>query len=351
MMWRLISREVDHVAESDPGARESLREIITGFRLTHLVITAAELGIADHLVDGPRTSAELAPLIGANSDALYRVMRALAALGVLTLLDGGRFGLGPLGQHLRSDIPGSLRPLARFWNLEANRRPWQELLHSTMTGECAFEHHFGMEKFAYVDARPDIAAIYNAGMASISGHIGQTIVEAYEFGSFGTIVDVGGGNGSLLAAILQHYSAPRGVVFDLPHAEPSARVYLEGEGLADRCDFVGGSFFEAVPTGADAYVMRLILHDWDDSASTAILKTCRRAMSPDSKLLVVERLLPDGIALNFEAFMADINMLVQFGGRERTTDEFAALFKSADLCLARVIPTGTIFQIVEAIPA
>jgi hypothetical protein len=336
---------------TDASARETLRQIITGFRLTHLIAAAAELGLADHLVDGPKSSAELAPLVGADLDALHRVMRALAALGVFAMLDDGRFSLAPMGQHLRSDAPGSLRPLARFWDLDVNRRPWHDLQHSIATGEAAFDHHFGMEKFEHLDTRPDVAAIYNAGMASNTSLVGTTMAEAYDFGSFGTIVDVGGGNGSLLVAVLRRYAEPRGIVFDLAHAGEAARPHLEAAGLARRCEFVAGNFFESVPPGADAYLLRWILHDWDDERSIAILQSCRRAMAPGSKLLVIERLLPDGNELDLEAMIADINMLVQVGGRERTAAEFGTLLEAADLRLVRVVPTGTLFNVLEAVPA
>jgi hypothetical protein len=336
---------------ADATARETLRQLITGFRLTHLVAAAAELGLADHFVDSPRTSAEVAPLVGAHADALHRVMRALAALGVFTMHGDGRFSLAPMGEYLRSDTPGSLRPLARFWDLDVNRRPWHDLQHSIKTGDAAFDHHFGMEKFAYLDMKPDVATIYNAGMASNTSLIGTSIAEAYDFGSFGTIVDVGGGNGSLLVAILQRYARPSGIVLDLAHAAAAARSNLEAAGLADRSEFVAGSFFESVPSGADAYLMRWILHDWNDDLSVEILQTCRRAMAPGSKLLVIERLLPDGNALDLEAMIADINMLVQVGGRERTATEFSALLEAADLRLVSVLPTGTIFNVVEAVPA
>lgn len=339
------------MTDTDPNARETLRQLITGFRLTHLIAATAELGLADHLVDGPRSSAELAPLVGAHPDALHRVMLALAALGIFAMHHDGRFSLAPMGQHLRSDAPGSLRPLARFWDLDVNRRPWHDLLHSITTGEAAFVHHFGMEKFEYLDTKPDVAAIYNAGMASATGPLSVTIADAYDFGSFGTIVDVGGGNGNLLVAVLQRYTEPRGIVFDLAHAGEAARAHLEAAGLAHRCEFVAGSFFESVPPRADAYLLRYILHDWDDDQSIAILQTCRRAMAPESKLLVVERLLPDGNQLDLEAMIADVNMLVQVGGRERTAAEFGSLLEAADLRPVRVVPTGTLFNVLEAVPA
>ncbi len=212
----------------------TLPQLITGFRLTRLIAAAAELGLADLLADGPRSSVELAPLVGANPTALYRAMRTLAALGVFTLDDDGRFSLAPMGQHLRSDTPGSLRPFARFWDLDVNRRPWHDLQHSITTGEAAFDHHFGMAKFEYLKTRPDVAAIYNAGMGRNS-HAGTSIAEAYDFGSLGTIVDVGGGDGSLLTAILQRYADPRGIVFDLAHAEEAARANAGSAGLLHRC--------------------------------------------------------------------------------------------------------------------
>lgn len=331
-------------------ARDTLLQLITGFRLSQLVIAAAELGVADHLGDEPRSSAEIAPLVGAHPDALYRIMRALAALGVFTMDAAGRFGLTPMGRYLRSDATGSLRPAARFWSLDVNSRPWQDLQHSVVTGDCAFEHAFGMEKFAFLDTQPEVAEIYNAGMASTFAQASATVAAAYDFGSFGTIVDVGGGNGSQMAAILQRFPGPRGIVFDLAHAADGAREHLAAAGLTARCEVASGSFFEAVPAGADAYLMRSILHDWDDAHSLSILRTCRQGVLPTSKLLVIERLLPDGNALDLPGMIADINMLVQVGGRERTASEFGALFEQTGFRLVRAVPAPP-FGIVEAVPA
>ncbi|MBA2446882.1 MAG: methyltransferase, partial [Chloroflexi bacterium] len=334
----------------DATTRETLRQLITGFRASDLIAAAAELGLADLLADGPRSSAELAERAGADPDALHRVLRALAQLGVFAMLDDGRFALTPLGEPLRSDVPGSLRPLARFWGIDSQRRPWLSLPHTIRTGQTAFDHIYGVSWIEYLAAHPDVAAIFNAGMTGLTAAVTDAVVAAYDFSPFGTIVDVGGGNGTLMAAILAAHPGPRGIVFDLPHARDGALERLSAAGPAARCEFVGGDFFESVPTGADAYLLKWIIHDWDDQRSVAILRACRRAMAPGSKLLIVERLLPPGNEPAPDVVLGDILMLVHTGGRERTAAEYRALLEAADLRLARTVATSTPFSVLEAVP-
>ncbi len=335
---------------TDPGAHETVRQLIMGFRATQLIAAAAEFGLADLLADGPRGSAELADLAGAHPDALHRVLRALAQLGVVAMLDDGRFSLTPLGQALRTDGPGSLHPVARFWGTEVSQRPWLALQHSIRTGETAFDHVLGMNTFEYLEAHPGQAAIFNDGMTSLTIQATAAVIAAYDFSPLGTIVDVGGGNGTLIAAILRAHPEPRGVVFDLPHSREGALQYLRDQKLADRCEFVGGDFFESVPTGGDAYLLKWIIHDWDDRRSVALLRTCRRAMTPDSRLLLVERLLPTGNQPAPDAVFADVTMLVSTGGRERTEAEYRALLEAADLRLVWIVPTTTPFSVLESMP-
>jgi hypothetical protein len=335
---------------TDAVARETLRQLLTGFRASDLIAAAAELGLADLLADGPRSSAELAERAAADPDALHRVLRALAQLGVFAMLDDGRFALTPLGEPLRSDVPGSLRPLARFWGVECNRRPWLRLEHTVRTGQTAFDHIYGVSWIEYLAAHPDVAAIFNAGMTGLTAAVTDAVVAAYDFSPFGTIVDIGGGNGTLMVAILAAQDGPRGIVFDLPHARDGALERLSAAGLAARCEVVGGDFFESVPTGADAYLLKWIIHDWDDQRSVAILRACRRAMAPGSKLLIVERLLPPGNEPALDVVLGDITMLVHTGGRERTAAEYRALLEAADLRLANTVTTTTPFSVLEAVP-
>jgi SAM-dependent methyltransferase len=324
--------------------------MILGFRATCLLYVAAELGLADHLRDGDRSSAELAAATATDADALRRLLRGLAQLGVVRQLDGDRFGLTPLGQRLRSDVPDSQRPLARLFGHDAFWRAWGDLLHSVRTGQTAFEHVFGRPLFDYIGAQPDFVPIFNAGMAGSSPAVTAALVAAYDFDRFGTIVDVGSGTGSLLTAILQAAPRPRGILFDLPHSGDRAREAIERAGLGERCRFVGGDFFAGVPAGGDAYALKLILHDWDDERALAVLRQCRRAMPPAATLLVMEHVLPPSDQPALDAVMMDINMLILVGGRERSAAEYGHLFEQAGFRLDRVIPTASPLSIVEAAP-
>jgi hypothetical protein len=335
----------------DTSTREALYQLITGFRATDLIAAAAELRLADGLADRPRSTRELAERVGAHPDALARVLRALTYLRIVVMLDDECFGLTPLGQHLCTDAPGSLHSTARFWGLEYNRRPWLNLSHTLRTGETALDHVFGMNWVGYLAAHPDVAAIFNDGMTSLTSQVSAALLAGYDFGSCGTIVDIGGGNGHLLAAILQAYPDLHGILLDLPHCRDSALQYLATAGLAGRCDFVGGDFFTRVPAGADAYLLKWIIHDWDDSHSIAILRTCRRAMAPDSRLLIIERLIPPRNELALDAVFGDVAMLVHTGGRERTEAEYRALLEAADLRLVQTVATDTPYSVLEAVPA
>jgi hypothetical protein len=322
--------------------------MILGFRTACLLYVAAELGLADHLHDGERSSAELAAATAADADALHRLLRGLAQLGIVRQSGDDRFGLTPLGQSLRSDATDSQRALARLWGHDAFWRAWGDLLHSVRTGQPAFAHTFGRPLFDYIGAHPDFVPIFNAGMAGSSPAVTAALVAAYAFDRFGTIVDVGGGTGSLLVAILQAAPRPRGLLFDLPHSGERAQQAIEQAGLEQRCQFVGGDFFEGVPAGGDAYVLKLILHDWDDERALAVLQQCRRAMPPTATLLVMEHVLPPSDQPALDAVMMDLNMLILIGGRERSAAEYGRLFEQAGFRLTRVIPTSSPLSIVEA---
>jgi hypothetical protein len=336
---------------TDASAHAAVYQLIMGFRATDLIAAAVELRLADELADRPGSGRELAERIAAHPGALQRVLRALAHLGIVAVLDGERFGLTPLGQYLRADARGSLHATARFWGLEYNRRPWLHLPHTLRTGETAFDHLYGTSWIEYLAAHPGVAAIFNDGMTGLTSQVTAAVLATYDFGGCHTIVDVGGGNGHLLGAILQACPDMTGTVFDLPHCRDGALQYLTTAGVAGRCEFVGGDFFTTVPAGADAYLLKWVIHDWDDSRSLAILRTCRRAMAPGSKLLLIERLMPPTDAVAPDAVFGDVAMLVHTGGRERTRAEYGALLEAADLALARTIATNTPYSVLEASPA
>jgi predicted O-methyltransferase YrrM len=229
-------------------------------------------------------------------------------------------------------------------------RPWEQLLHSVKTGTPAFEHVFGKEFFEYMNQDAEAAAIFNAVMTSGSTQVGVDVATAYDFSQARTVVDVGGGHGALLAAILKANPLARGILFDLPAVIKGARDLLEMEGVAERCDLMAGDFFESVPKDGDAYILKFIVHDWDDEHATAILKNCRRAMEK-GKLLIVERPIPPGNLVSRGKY-SDLNMLVLLRGRERTIAEYGVLFEAAGFRLTQTIPLRSEehFSIIEGVP-
>lgn len=336
---------------TDANAGAALHQLIMGFRAADLIAAAAELRLADALADGPTSSRELAERIPAHPDALQRVLRALVHLGVVAVVEDECFGLTPLGGYLRTDARGSLHQTACFWGLEYNRRPWLHLAHTLRSGETAFDHVFHMNWIEYLAAHPAVAATFNEGMTGLTTQVTAAVLAKYDFGGCRTLVDIGGGHGHLLAAILQACPDLSGTVFDLPHCRSGALQYLATAGVAGRCEFVGGDFFKEIPAGADAYLLKWVIHDWDDSHGLIILRTCRRAMAPDGKLLLIERLMPPANAVAPDAVFGDVAMLVHTGGRERTKAEYAALLEAADLVLARTVATDTAYSVLEALPA
>jgi 2-polyprenyl-3-methyl-5-hydroxy-6-metoxy-1,4-benzoquinol methylase len=305
--------------------------------------------LPDLLKDGANTTEELATATGTHAPSLYRLLRALASIGVFAEDEARRFSLTPLGATLRADVPGSLRFIV-IEELGENHYPaWAKLLYSLNSGAIAFNHVYGKSKWEYMTEHADEARIFDQAMASFGGVAAAAIVEAYDFSASQRVVDMGGGNGSLLAAIMKANPEVRGVLLDVPHVVEAARRYLESEGVMSRCEVVGVDFFQSAPP-ADMYVLRWIIHDWDDERSVAILKNCRNAMSVGGKVLLLEAVLKPGRATTFAKFV-DLNMLVMTGGRERTEAEYANLLSAAGLKLTRIIPTHTEMSVIEAVGA
>jgi SAM-dependent methyltransferase len=326
--------------------------MVTGYYISQAIYVAAKLGIADRLTDGPHSSAELAHATGTHPPSLHRLLRLLASAGVFAELDDGRFALTPIGSYLQTETPGSLRAVALQFAGPWHSRGWSDLLYSIQTGEIAFDHLFGMGIFPYLTQHPEDAAIFDAAMTAFSTQTAAAVVTAYDFSPFRTIVDVGGGHGALLRAILQATPAARGILFGLPHVVEGAKKQIEAAGLAERCAVVGGDFFASVPSGGDAYIFSVVIHDWNDEQSGTILKNCHRAMSPQGKLLLVELVLParlDQSPMSQIIAGNDVNMLVHTGGRSRTEAEFRALFAAAGFELTRIIPTQGWASVVEGI--
>jgi hypothetical protein len=338
------------VALQEETARAALWRLINGYQLSQAIHVLATLGVADHLADGPRSSAELARATEANEDALYRVLRAVASIGVLEEDDARRFSLTPMGEWLRNDMAGSLAGWAALVGRPYQWGAWAQLLHAVKTGENAFQHLHGVDAWEYRRERPEENAIFDAAMQSFTRGLNDALLDAYDFGRFACIVDVGGGNGALLAGVLREHPNVTGVLFDQPHVVDGAEPVLQEARVGERCRVVGGSFFDSVPEGGDAYVMKSILHDWDDAEATAILRVCRRAMRDESRLLVIERLVEPpnrGAPTKF----SDLNMLTILGGRERTLAEFRVLLEAGGFELQGETATAAGFSVIEAVPA
>jgi hypothetical protein len=325
--------------------------LIVGKWVSQAVYAVATLGVADQLAAGPKPPDALAKAVGAHAPSLHRVLRALASIGVFTEDAEGRFALTPLGETLRSDVPGSMRAFARFLGMPPAWDSWREILHSVKTGENGFEHVHGQTGFEYFSTHPEEAALFDAAMVGFSQAAIPTLLASYDFAQFGTIVDVAGGRGHVLAAILQAHPRARGILFDMPHVVEGAKRHLAAEGVADRCEVVAGDFFRGVPAGADAYLLKHIIHDWDDPRCEAILGGCRQAIAKTGKLLVIEMVIPPGNQPFFGKLL-DLEMLVLTpGGKERTEAEYRALFRRAGFELARVVPTQSPVSVLEATPA
>ena len=329
-------------------AQAAVQQMTNGYWTTQIIYAAAKLGIADLLEDGPQGIDALAQATNSHAPSLYRLMRALAGLGVFVENENGAYETTTLGRCLASGSPGALRARA-ILNGEDWYRGWGGLLHSVRTGETAFDHLAGMPFFEHLAANPETAAVFNEAMASATEGAARAVVAAYDFSRVGTIVDVGGGTGAFLAVLLKASPQARGILFDRPNVIAAAGVLLTSAGVADRCDAVAGDFFAAVPGGGDLYILSWIIHDWDDDRSVAILKNCRRAMADDARLLIIEQVVPPGNQPSLSK-LYDLHMLALSGGRERREDEYRALLAEADLDLARIIPTATPRSVVEAVP-
>jgi hypothetical protein len=278
---------------------------------------------------------------------LYRLLRALASVGIFAEEDGKRFSLTPLAEPLRSDVAGSQQSLALMMG-DAQYRAWGNLVDTVQTGDNAYEKIFGKPIFDHLAEQPEKARIFDDAMTGIHGRETGAILDAYDFSDINVIADIGGGNGSKITAILQKHPEMRGILFDLPHVVGRARPNIEAAGLGDRCQLVSGDFFQSVPSGADAYVMRHIIHDWDDEKSHTILRNCHAVMSPGNKLLLVESVIPPGNDPFMGKFL-DLTMMLIPGGKERTEDEYRELYDSAGFDLVRVVPTTTEVSVIEGI--
>ena len=321
------------------SGRELLGSYIHSPLRPQLVYVAAKLGLADILRDGRKASCEeLAKETGSSKQALSRVLRGLVMIGILSEHEG-RFCLTPPAELLQSDHPESMQDAA-IVNGELSAA-WNGLLHTVLTGETAFNHVFGSGLFEYLANQPELSKHFKNYISKMTNRIADRVVTAYDFSSFRSVVDIGGGSGVLLAAILSRNPSCRGVLFDAPRAFDNSLAVAP---YLDRCELVPGDFFETIPAGADAYTLQLVLHDWDDAHAELILRNCREAMPVHGRLLIVERLIKEHSP---ELIQADLDMLVLTGGRERTESEMSALCASAGFKLANVIYFDSPWAIIE----
>ena len=354
-----MSTAVFEISEPTPVAQQHqngapaeavLTQILLGSLASQSLYVAAKLGIADMLVDGPKSVEELATAAGVDGPSLYRVLRALTSIGVFTEQENKTFAMTASAEPLRSDVPNSLRDVAIFWGEDWHWGVWGKTLYSVRTGKSAWAQIHGEEVFEYFQKNQEAARIFDRAMSSFSTLAAKAVVEAYDFSDVKTLIDIAGGQGRLLAGVLETYPTMRGVLFDLPHVLESAREAGTAANVRDRLEFAAGDFFASVPSGGDAYMMKHIIHDWDDERAVTILRNIRKAMNPGGRVLLVEAVIADGNGQDFGKLL-DIEMLVSPGGKERTAAEYEELFNRAGLKLTRIVPTKSPYSVIEAVAA
>ncbi len=340
-----------HMTQTSP--RETplsaqLLEMIFGFMLSRSIAVAAQLKIADLLRDGSKTSDEMAQLVGVHPRSLYRLLRALAGAGIFSETANGRFSLTPLGELLRSDAPESLRGFAATLADEVNFEVWADLPYSIQNGEPVVPHKLGTTWFEWLGQHPVKAGEFHDAMTSLSAGAVAAVIKAYDFSGINKLVDVGGGHGFLLASVLSKYPNIKGILYDAPEVVTGAREVLAAHGVADRCEAVGGDFLKSVPTGGDAYIMKHIIHDWNDEDCLKILNHCRAGMAAGGKVLIVEMVIPERNVPAISKFL-DLQMLVFLTGCERTESEYRALLDTAGFELTRIVPTPSAYSVIEGV--
>jgi O-methyltransferase domain/Dimerisation domain len=324
-----------------------LVQMAMGHWASHVVYVAAKLNLADHLAKGPMNANQLAEVTETHPPSLYRLMRTMAGLGIITEDESHRFSLTPVGEAMKTGAPGSARAtiltIASPWWVSG----FSELMYSVQTGKSGFEKLTAMPIFDWFARHPEEASLFNETMLGIHGAEPAAVAAAYDFSGVKNIVDVGGSTGNLLATILERNPESRGILFDMPHVVREAPSMIRARGLTDRIKIEAGSFFESIPSGGDAYMLSHVIHDWSEDQCLTILDNCRRVMNSDTRLMIIEMVLPPGDTPH-PGKMLDMMMLVGPGGRERTEEEYAELLAKAGLRLTRVVPTASAVSVVEA---
>jgi hypothetical protein len=336
------------------GQVSTLQDVVYGFMPAQILHVGARLNIADELAGGPRTLGELAGATGTHAPSLRRLLHGLACLNVIGETAAG-YELTQAGEQLRSDVPNSIRAAVLLFCSESMWRSWSALEYSVRTGDIAWDHVHGTSFFDYMDRHSAESTTFNSAMADRTRAAVSKIVESYDFSRFTRLVDVGGGNGQLLATILRNTPELRGVLFDQPAGVADARDMMWSSGVADRCEVTPGDFFAGVPAGGDAYLLKSVIHNWDDDKAAAILRNCRDAMGDKGTLLLVERVMPPRVESPMfgRVVWSDVNMLVNTFGRERTEAEYDALFARAGFELTGRKPTSdnpVDYQLLEGVP-
>lgn len=336
--------------QAAPSAHEQIIQMALAHQVSNIIRVAAELKLADLLADGPKTAEELAAPTGTHAPSLYRFLRTASCMGLFCEDAKHRFAATSLAEPLRTDTTGSLRTSVLSITGPMFTRSLQGLLYSLQTGKSSFEKEFGMPIFDWLPQHPEEAAHFSDLMIGFHGPETGAVAEAYDFTGLGTLADVGGATGNMLTAILARYPGLCGVLFDLPHNAAAAAELIAARGMTDRIRFQSGSFFEEVPTGADAYLMSHIIHDWSEEQCLTILGNCRKAMKPDGRLLIVEMVIPDGNDFH-TGKLGDMIMLTIPGGQERTAAEYSDLLGKAGFRMERVVPTASAASVMEAFVA
>ena len=327
-----------------------IMQMLSGAWVTQSIATAARLGIADALASGPKTAEEIASKAGTHAGATRRLLRLLTGIGVFAAAEGGRYALTPLSERLREETPGSLKHMFIAETDGVHWLSWEKVVDAVRTGLPRPQAVFGMPAFDYYGKHQDEGEQFGRAMANVSGLAARAVLESYDFGGLKTVMDIGGGNGSMVLTILGKHPPLRGIVADLPYIGAQAKESIRAAGMAERCRFEPTDFFQSVPGGADGHLLKFVLHDWNDDECAQILKNCRAAIAPGGRLIVIEVIVPDAPGPDF-SHMMDMNMLVMTGGMERTAKEYEALLSRGGFRLARIVPSQSPFSVIEATPA
>lgn len=341
-----MNQESKSVNAGSPPPDAIMMQMLFSPLLQQSICVAAKLKIADMVAERPKNIAELAAQSQTNEDALYRILRMLASVGIFIESNNRGFGLTPMASLLRSDIPNSMYNFTIMMGEDWLWKNWGELMHCVKTGETSQKKVHGIDSFKFFEENKEAGNVFNSAMTNLSESVVPAVVGAYDFSGFTKLVDIAGGHGFTLAGILKANQQLKGVLFDLPYVVNDAKEFLEKEGVTNRVELVAGDFFESVPAGADAYIMKHIIHDWNDELCVKILQNIGSVMNKKGKVLVVEMVVPE-INVPSPAKMLDLQMLVMEGGKERTKEEFQNLFRTAGFNLTNILPTKSPFSIVE----